>query len=146
MKSFVNRDMLTLALGGVAGFYGAKKFRDFTAGYVVPSNASPQVEGAINAGLKIVAAGIGGMVLNKIGQRKLAQGFAIGALTSALFDGWALVTGSPLSLNEYVAPRSIVRAISARRGLSCKMGAYTGFRNIPGARLSAFPRAYGSAF
>lgn len=141
------RETLTMAAGGVLGFLGAKKFRDFAGAYVVPAGATPRTEGAINAVLKLVAGGIGGILLRRFNPR-IAQGFAVGAATSALFDVWALITGTPMSLSEYVAPRALVNQVRrSGRGMSCGMGAYTGFFPVPRPGLSsAYPSAYRRAF
>ncbi len=101
----------------------------------------PQVgmmEKVVNIGSKFATGFLGMVVLKKFSPR-YARDFAVGAFVNGTFDLIAVATGKPLSLGEYVSPRTTLMGNGNGRRLS----AYpVGITPLPTSRLA---RAYGKS-
>lgn len=139
MNRVLSKGVLTQVLGTVAGYAGARMVK--TAAASLTANLDPKMQGWANVGIKVITASAGGYFISSY-SREFGRAFTIGALFSAAWDVIALVTGNPVSLNEYVAPRTV------RRG-QLSSGALTALRNSTsgmGRGMSAYTAAFSRSF
>lgn len=137
LTSYLSKDIIMDVLYGMGGFASTKLIRDFASRFY-PVGLSAQMEGALNVGVEVAGAAVTGMAVATFDRRR-ARAAAIGGLIYASWTLVGLVTGKPMSLNEYVAPRAQRLNAGGMRRLS----------NIVGnrdTRLAAYPSALPKAF
>ncbi len=132
LGSFLNMEVIRDVFVGVGGFASARIVRDKVSTFY-PANMTSTMEGGLNIAVKAGTAVLGGWLVSKWNKRA-GRMFAIGAFTSAAWDLIALVTGKPMSLNEYVAPRATARnlRLGCGGGGCGGMGAYYNARGLRG--------------
>lgn len=141
-KSYVSTSILTDAAWGAGGFAFTKLARGWVTAFY-PAGLTPTMEGALNVGVEVASAAAGGMLTTKFAGRGAGRAFAIGGLLYATWTLVGLVTGKPMSLSEYVAPRSTGRL---RYGNNRRMGVASYPRASTSSSLAAYPRALPKAF
>ena len=137
LGTYVNRTMIKEIGMVIVGFAAARIVRDQLNARLLPAGSSRTTEAVFNIGTKVLTAVLGGFLVAKM-NRSLARGFSIGALTSAGLDVLALATGKAMSMNEYVAPRSMARLSGVGRMTNSGRGMQ--------AYAPAFAGAWGKAW
>ena len=136
-------DILKDALAVGVGYVGASSVKSLVLKLVPVTGVAEQATGV---GSKILTGVLAVWIGRRFGMPRYGRDAAVGAFLNASFDVLAIVTGKPLSLGEYVAPRTMALTGGRNR---LRLGAYpAALRPLPTGRIGAgaFSRSLPKAF